>query len=230
MFQARETAHLRSCSTRIVNLQREHETNIIPDTGSVSVVHHVCATRMICCCCSAAELCLTLCYPLDCSPPGFSVHEISQAIILEWVTISSFRGSSPSRDQTHIFCIAGRFFTTEPAEKLHLTWWKPIFAILTLYKIYSEHITFSFASLLKEKVSPTSGDFYDKWEPMRIVGEKWYFLTWSLIFWQSYDTLLSISVTCGHKVLWYTGGGWGRSQASSGFHPSLLQHRLLSYF
>ena len=86
--------------------------------------------------------------------------------------------------------------------------------------------TFSFASLLKEKFSPTSGDFYDKWEPMRIVGEKWYFLTWSLIFWQSYDTLLSISVTCGHRVPWYTRGGWGRSQACSGFHPSLLQHHL----
>ena len=122
MFQARETAHLRSCSTRILNLQREHETNIIPDTGSGSVVHHVCAIRMICCCCSAAELCLTLCYPLDCSPPGFSVHEISQAIILEWVTISSFRGSSPSRDQTHIFCIAGRFFTIWITREAPVDW------------------------------------------------------------------------------------------------------------
>ena len=121
MFRARETAHLRSCSTRILNLQREYETNIIPDTGSGSVVHRVHAIIMICCCRSAAELCLTLCYPLDCSPPGFSVQEISQAIILEWVAISSFRGSSPSRDQTHISCIAGRFFTTEPPEKLHLT-------------------------------------------------------------------------------------------------------------
>ena len=37
---------------------------------------------------------LTLCGPMDCSPPGSSVHEISQARILEWVVISSSRGSS----------------------------------------------------------------------------------------------------------------------------------------
>ena len=29
--------------------------------------------------------CLTLCDPMDCSPPGSSVHEILQARILEWV-------------------------------------------------------------------------------------------------------------------------------------------------
>ena len=43
-----------------------------------------------------------LCDPMDCdcSPPGSSVHGISQASILEWVTISFSRGSSQSRDQT----------------------------------------------------------------------------------------------------------------------------------
>ena len=35
-----------------------------------------------------AQLCLTLCDPVDCSLPGFSVHGILQARILEWVTIS----------------------------------------------------------------------------------------------------------------------------------------------
>ena len=33
---------------------------------------------------------LTLCDPMDCSPPGFSVHGISQAKILEWVAVSAF--------------------------------------------------------------------------------------------------------------------------------------------
>ena len=47
----------------------------------------------------------------DCSPPGSSVHEISQARILEWVAISFSRGSSQPRDQTWVSCIAGRFFT-----------------------------------------------------------------------------------------------------------------------
>ena len=34
-----------------------------------------------------AKLCLTLCDPMDCSPPGSSVHGISQARILEWVVV-----------------------------------------------------------------------------------------------------------------------------------------------
>ena len=38
--------------------------------------------------CSVAQSCLTLCDPLDCSPPGFSVHRLLQARILEWVAIS----------------------------------------------------------------------------------------------------------------------------------------------
>ena len=53
----------------------------------------------------------TLCNPIDCSPPGSSVHGISQARILEWVAISFSRGSSQPRDRTWVFCIAGRFFT-----------------------------------------------------------------------------------------------------------------------
>ena len=46
-----------------------------------------------------AQSFLTFCDSVDCSPPGFSVHEISQARILEWVAISFSRGSSGSRDQ-----------------------------------------------------------------------------------------------------------------------------------
>ena len=34
------------------------------------------------------QLFLTLCDPMDCSPPGFSVHGIFQARILEWVAIN----------------------------------------------------------------------------------------------------------------------------------------------
>ena len=45
-----------------------------------------------------------LCDPVNCIPPG-SVHGISQARILEWVAVSSFRGSCPTRDQTWISCV-----------------------------------------------------------------------------------------------------------------------------
>ena len=47
---------------------------------------------------------------MDCTPPGFSVDGILQARILEWVAISSSRGSSWPRDQTCVSCVAGRFF------------------------------------------------------------------------------------------------------------------------
>ena len=58
--------------------------------------------------------CLTLCSPMDCTPPGSSVHGILQARILEWVAIPSSRGSSQPRDQTQGSspALAGRFFTT----------------------------------------------------------------------------------------------------------------------
>ena len=52
---------------------------------------------------------------MDCCPPGSSVHGVLQASILEWVAISSSRGSSRPRDQTCISCIScisRRFFTT----------------------------------------------------------------------------------------------------------------------
>ena len=45
------------------------------------------------------------CNPIDCSPPGPSVHGILQARILEWVAIPFSRRSSRSRDLTHISCI-----------------------------------------------------------------------------------------------------------------------------
>ena len=51
---------------------------------------------------------------MDCSPPGSSVHGIFQARILEWVAISSSRGTSQSGNQTRISCMAGGFFTTDP--------------------------------------------------------------------------------------------------------------------
>ena len=58
-----------------------------------------------------SQSCLTLCNPMDCSPPGSSVHGIFQARILEWVAISFSRGSSQPRDQTQVSHIAGRCFT-----------------------------------------------------------------------------------------------------------------------
>ena len=63
------------------------------------------------------QLCLILCDPMDCSLPGLSVHGVFLARILEWVAISfSWRSSQP-RDQTHVSCLAGRIFITQPPGK-----------------------------------------------------------------------------------------------------------------
>ena len=45
-----------------------------------------------------AQLCSTLCNPMDRSPPGSSVHRILQAGILEWIYIPFSRGSFQPRD------------------------------------------------------------------------------------------------------------------------------------
>ena len=46
------------------------------------------------CMCLVAQSCPTLCDPIDCSPPGSSVHGILQARILEWVAMPSSKVSS----------------------------------------------------------------------------------------------------------------------------------------
>ena len=53
----------------------------------------------------------TLCYPMDCSLPGSSLHGILQDRTLEWVAIPFSRGSSQPRDPTQVSCTAGGFFT-----------------------------------------------------------------------------------------------------------------------
>ena len=56
------------------------------------------------------QLGLTLCDAMDCSPPGSSVHGILQARTLEWVAMSSSRGSSQPKDRTNVsyFSCIGR--------------------------------------------------------------------------------------------------------------------------
>ena len=53
-------------------------------------------------CAKSLQLCLTLCDPLDCRPPGSSVHRILQARILEWVVKPFSRVSPWPRDQTWV--------------------------------------------------------------------------------------------------------------------------------
>ena len=75
-----------------------------------------------------AQLCPTLCDAMDYSLPGSSVRGILQARILEWVATSFSRGSSQSRDQTRVSCIAGRHFnlwaTTEALIIKSVSWFQ----------------------------------------------------------------------------------------------------------
>ena len=87
-----------------INIQRA------PQSSEISI------SRTLCACVHAKLLQshLTLCNPMDCSPPGSSVHGILQARPLEWVAMPSSRGSSCPRDRTHICygsCSESRFFT-----------------------------------------------------------------------------------------------------------------------
>ena len=83
--------------------------------------------------CSVGQSRLTLCNPIDRNLPDSSVHGISQARMLEWVAVSSSRGSSWTRDQTWVSHIADRFFTAQPSGK-------PILKQLE-YQILGLHIT-----------------------------------------------------------------------------------------
>ena len=61
------------------------------------------------CCCLVAKSCLTLCHPMDCSPPGSM--EFSKQEYWSGLPFPSPGGSSQSRDRTWVSCISGRFFT-----------------------------------------------------------------------------------------------------------------------
>ena len=58
-----------------------------------------------------AQSCPTLCYPVDGSLPGSSVHGILQTRVLQWVAIFFSRGIFPTQGWNLGLLIAGRFLT-----------------------------------------------------------------------------------------------------------------------
>ena len=79
-------------------------------------------------CAKLLQLCPTLCDPIDYSLPGSSVHQILQARILEWVDMTSSKGSSQPRVKpTPLMspALSGRYFTTRAAlTKYQVVWLK----------------------------------------------------------------------------------------------------------
>ena len=84
--------------------------------------------HMVCCCCLVAKLCFS-CDPMTCSRPGFFVHGIPQARILEWGAISSSRESSQPRDWTCISRIGRRIL-------YHWSTWEAPPTWLHVYKFF----------------------------------------------------------------------------------------------
>ena len=70
------------------------QVDSLPLNHQLSPFLPMCVCVCVCVCVLAAQVCLTLCGTIDCSPPGSSVHGILQARILEWVAYSIPRGSA----------------------------------------------------------------------------------------------------------------------------------------
>ena len=73
---------------------------------SANIIISSSSSSLMLCWCQVARLCLTLCDPMDCSPPGSSVHGTLQARIQEWVAISFSRAFSWPRDWSCIFYVS----------------------------------------------------------------------------------------------------------------------------
>ena len=89
----------------------KHSQNIptrqhVPNDGASSEYYQ--PIKNGACCCLLTQSCMILCNPMDCSPPGSSVHGILQARILEWVAISFSRGYFWPKDRTYISCTGRR--------------------------------------------------------------------------------------------------------------------------
>ena len=73
---------------------------LVPEWHLPSACTHACMCSCVCVCVLVTQSCPTLCNPMDCSPPGSSVHGISWAQISECVAIPFSRGSSQPRNRT----------------------------------------------------------------------------------------------------------------------------------
>ena len=105
----------------------------------------------VCVCAKPLQSCLTLCDPMNCNPPGSSVHET-----LEWVAMPSSRGSSQQRDQTHVphvSRIGSRFFNTSATSEAHHHVWLPTIHVLEkglddFLKFDTRHLNLLWVSVL----------------------------------------------------------------------------------
>ena len=81
-----------------------------PSGKPIYKIYGIMQNGKLCVCAKLLQSCLTLCNPMDCSPPGSSVHGILQARILEWVAMPFSRESSQSQTEpaSLVSCIGGQ--------------------------------------------------------------------------------------------------------------------------
>ena len=101
--------------------------------------------------CLAHQSCLTLCDPMDCSPPGSSVHGILQARILEWLAMPSSRGSSRPSNWTGV-SFASEFFTSWATREAHFSgYWNKIGMDIVSKRYNLGSLTYSVRTIEWEK-------------------------------------------------------------------------------
>ena len=99
--------------------------------------------------------CVWLCDPMGCSPSGFSVHAVFQARMLEWVAISSSRGSSWPGDRTRLLPL------------LHYRWILYLWATgeaLSTFRCTPFSISFTFSEILPKTSLYSSPLFPPRWK------------------------------------------------------------------
>ena len=99
-------------------------------------------------CAKSLQSCLTLCDPIDCSPPGSSVHGILQVRIPEWVAMLSSRGSSRSRNHPRL---------------LHLLYWHIHWHYLKFISTFYYQISVYFSYQNISKLLSTRHGFWPSW-------------------------------------------------------------------
>ena len=110
------------CEGRAEGSRQQHMSFCYQGSSGINLLQILIAPKPMKLKVLVAYLCLTLCDPMDYSPPSSSVHWILQARILEWVAIPISRACSRSRDWIQVSRIAGRFFTiwaTREAPQTH---------------------------------------------------------------------------------------------------------------
>ena len=118
----------------------------------------------------------TLCDPMDCSPPGSSVHGILQARTLEWVAMPSSRGSSQPRDRMQISsasCVGRRVHSLPLAPPVKPNWSTRCNPNLYLYTIATNIPGLDFAPFLNGEVVQVNHVFFFSVEFVATMMEKW---------------------------------------------------------